>query len=61
MLRIQYGQFDGLILTFHPSKEGTDLALKVLAFIEGSVNDPANKEVAKYFRECLEGEAGELQ
>ncbi len=61
MLKIQYGQFDGLNLKFAPSKEGTDLALKVLRFLEGEVVDPTNKEIARYFAETLEEENGDIQ
>ena len=61
MLRIQYDMFDGLHLHFFPSKDGTDLGMKVLKFLEEAVEEPVNKEVAHYFAEVLQRETGAEQ
>lgn len=53
-MRIEYSPFCGLVLTFDPSKEDTEFAIRVLQSLVDSSRDEVNQAVARYFLEQLQ-------
>lgn len=55
-MKLQFSQFGGLDLHFTPDKQDMELGHLCLQVIEQNVEDPVNREVAKYFQELIERE-----